>query len=320
MPSLLLILLLLVPFNAHADRSPQPVAPTPPVTASAKHNGGLDLIISPQFEPEMQQNLQRWANHLAASLRLVYGYWPRSQWRMSFTPISAAARDPIPHARVHRDDIDTIEFYVSPQASVRALSQSFTGYHEIGHLLIPYRGWGDLWFSEGIATYYQHLLMARSGQISEQQMWQNLLDGLIAAELDHTHEGHALSEISDAMPLAGGDARVYGSGARYFLEIDVRLRRQSNGRLTLDSALERLNRCCADQLLSVPQMVSELDTLNGVVLFRSLYHQYRQSSQLPPYRALFSSLGIAVHEGQVTLQDVGPGAALRRQITQIPHL
>jgi predicted metalloprotease with PDZ domain len=112
----------------------------------------------------------------------------------------------------------------------------------------------------------------------------------------------------------GGFMRVYWSGAWYFLVADVRLRQQSGGKLTLDQALEKLNHCCADAKLSVAEIVDKLDQLNSVLLFRPLYQQTRRSTEMPAFDSLFASLGIAVVDGDVVLQQHGPGAALRKQI------
>jgi predicted metalloprotease with PDZ domain len=183
-------------------------------------------------------------------------------------------------------------------------------------LLIPYRGWGDLWFSEGLATYYQNILQARTGMLSEREMWQNIYAGMVRGLEDTAQQRQPLKEISETLHSKGGFMRVYWSGARYFFELDVRLRRQSGGSLTLDKALERLNRCCSDDRLTVPQIVTKLDRLNEVILFRSLYQEARESLTLKPFDKLFASLGISIQAGRVTLQPAGPGAELRRQIAK----
>ena len=78
---------------------------------------------------------------------------------------------------MRRGEVDRVEFFVTAEASAERLRQAWTGYHELAHLLIPYRGWGDAWFSEGLASYYQNLMQARAGVLSENEMWQRLYDG-----------------------------------------------------------------------------------------------------------------------------------------------
>jgi M61 glycyl aminopeptidase len=276
----------------------------------------LTLEISPDFSARQRENVSQWIEFLSGALLQVYGQWPRQQWRISVSPASASNSDPIPWAQVHRGDIDTVEFFTAPQATTQQLKDNWTGYHELAHLLIPYRGWGDNWFSEGLASFYQNILQARSGILSEQQAWQNIYNGFLLGRADSGFDGQTLASVSNAMRDDGGFMRVYWSGAWYFLVADIRLRQQSGGKLTLDLALMNLNTCCADAQLSVPQMVSKLDELNSVLLFQPLYKQVNDSTRMPPFENIFASLGISLANGKVTLQQQGPGAALRQQILQ----
>lgn len=276
----------------------------------------LRLEISAEFSPRQRENLVTWINFIAGALLEVYGHWPRQQWQINVLPAAAAATDPIPWAQVHRGKVDRIEFFIAPHATLPALQQDWTGYHELAHLLIPYRGWGDTWFSEGLASYYQNVLQARAGVLSEQQAWQNLYDGFLRGAADTQFDGHPLFEVSDSMREEGGFMRVYWSGAWYFLASDVRLRQQSGGSANLDEALAKLNQCCADERMSVQDMVNKLDVLNEVLLFAPLYEQARATTAMPAFERIFASLGITVADGKVLLQQEGPGAQLRRQIVQ----
>jgi hypothetical protein len=274
----------------------------------------LEMHISNQFSETSRQQLVEWMTNLADSLRSVYGHWPRRQWQVIISPASYSGSDPIPWADVRRGPIDSVNFYVSPSANAEDLKGAWTGYHELAHLLIPYKGSGDAWFSEGLASYYQNILQARSGVIDEQTMWQKLYDGYRRGLADERFRDRPLQEVSSAMRREGGFMRVYWSGAWYFLAADVRLRQQSRGRLSLDGALQKLNGCCADDSLPVTDIVSRLDELNRVILFQGLYDEMVVSREIPPYEPLFSSLGISIAEGQVRLQQQGPGVAIRRGI------
>lgn len=280
-----------------------------------RDNRVLEITINDQFSESMRQTLVEWLDFIASSLHQIYGHWPRRHWQVSVAPASAGADDPIPWAQVHRGDPDRVEFFVASRTSVAELKQAWTGYHELAHLLIPYQGAGDAWFSEGLASYYQNILQVRSGVITEQQMWQKLYDGYQRGLADDAFDGLPLRKVSSQMRERGGFMRVYWSGAWYFLAADTRLRQQSGGQYTLDMALEKLNLCCSDQRLSVTDIVSQLDQLNRVILFQGLYEELAQSTNIPPYEPIYASLGITMDNGKVVLQDSGPGARLRQQIT-----
>ena len=274
----------------------------------------LELTISTQFEPAMQDNLQQWIAFIADTLLQVYGHWPRNKWQISVSPSSASGSDPIPWGQVHRDEMDRVEFFTASIATTEQLKQAWTGYHELAHLLIPYRGWGDVWFSEGLASYYQNILQARAGILTEQQMWQKLYEGYQRGLADNQFADRDLRSVSSRLREDGGFMRVYWSGAWYFLSADTRLRQQSRGKHTLDQALASLNDCCAEVSMSVPEMVGKLDQLNRVLLFRPLYEQVSASTRIPAFEPIFASLGISVTNGRVILQHEGPGAQLRREI------
>jgi hypothetical protein len=274
----------------------------------------LEILISTQFSPDMQDKLLVWIDYISDALRQVYGHWPAQHWQISVAPTAASASDPIPWALVHRGEVNRVEFFTSADASSEELQRAWTSYHELAHLLIPYRGWGDAWFSEGLASYYQNLLQARMGLISEREMWQKLYDGFQRGLAETRFDGESLRSVSDKLRENGGFMRVYWSGAVYFLAADARLRLQSGGALNLDKALEKLNDCCADQSLSVPQMVARLDQLNRVLLFGILYDEIATATTVPAFDTIFATLGIDVVDDQVQLQETGPGARLRREI------
>jgi predicted metalloprotease with PDZ domain len=136
------------------------------------------------------------------------------------------------------------------------------------------------------------------------------------ARAEKQFDGQSLREVAAGMRKKGGFMRVYWSGAWYFLALDIRLRQQSGGKNNLDMALRKLNECCADQHLSVRQMVSKLDELNGVLLFEQLYTKVEASTRMPDFDTLFASVGVTVDDGKVALQGEGPGARLRQQMAQ----
>ncbi|MEH6588269.1 MAG: hypothetical protein V7720_17075 [Halioglobus sp.] len=273
----------------------------------------LTVSISEQFPEQTRDQLNQWIKHLSHSLTLVYGHWPRDRWAIEIEPVSGSLDDPIPWAQVHREDIDRVAFYVVSNTTAQTLKREWTGYHELSHLLLPYRGWGDTWFSEGLATYYQNILQARAGVISETQMWQKLHDGFERGKADDRFHGQTLLQVNQKMRENGGYMRVYWSGAWYFLAADIRLRELSDGAQSLDNALEQLNRCCARGSLSVAAIIAQMDRGNDQDVFAQLYQQVHRSRQMPSFEPLFTHLGISVVNGVVELQQQGDAALRRRQ-------
>lgn len=265
-----------------------------------------------------REGVLNWLRFSTDALASVYGRWPRSEWRIEIAPISLYSDDSIPWAQVNRGDPDIVAFYIDAMASERELVENWTTYHELSHLLVPYRGWGDLWFSEGLASYYQNLLQARTGVIDERLMWQKLHDGFERG-LDNPRPDLNLAELSPDMRENRSFMRVYWSGAWYFLSADIALRKESGGDVTLDTALGMLNSCCRDRSMSAREIAKKLDLLTGSTLFTDLFARARASRALPPVAGLFSDLGISIQDGTVSLLPDHPGSAIRRDISVATH-
>ena len=307
---LALFLLALLPVLAHST------------TTQLRSEGQLlTLELSEQFAPAIQTELIDWLDHISTVLLQVYGRWPRDHWAIEVTPVEYPGSDPIPWAQVQRGEVNRVQFYTLPNTSARVLKQSWTSYHELSHLLIPYRGWGDMWFSEGLATYYQNVLQARSGVYEEPELWRQLYAGFMRGRAQTRFDGVDLQTLSPSMRNEGSYMRVYWSGVWYFLKADVSLRHRSGGERSLDTALEKLNRCCANQKMSVLQMVRKLDQLNELDFFYPLYLETIASTTVPSFEQLFSALGVSIDsKGEPTLVKSGAPAKLRLGISKMRAL
>ena len=87
---------------------------------------------------------------------------PREQLRVVIQRADDA-REPVPWAHVIRSHPQGVKFYVNPDFSLGRFMRDWTAAHELSHLYLPYPGQPDIWLSEGLATYYQNIIQARSG-------------------------------------------------------------------------------------------------------------------------------------------------------------
>ena len=271
----------------------------------------LEITLSGDFSETSRSGVRDWIESTAEALATVYGRWPRDYWRVHVRATNHRGRDPVPWAQVNRGDPDRVSFYIDGSASYDTLVGNWTAYHEFSHLLIPYRGWGDMWFSEGLASYYQNLLQARHGVFDEREMWQRLHDGFIRGRSNRRPD-LSLQELSERRYEVGGTMRMYWSGAWFFLAADAELRRRSNGSKSLDSALLQLNNCCREQSLSARQIAARLDQLSGESVFVPLFEQADASKALPDFESIYRQLGISLRAGKVSLDEDHENAALRR--------
>jgi hypothetical protein len=279
-------------------------------------HGGQTIVVNTHFpfSNRRDEAILTWIETVSSALASVYGRWPRDHLQVEVIPAGVRTDDPVPWAQVARGQPDTVSFYVDALASSDRLINNWTAYHEFSHLLIPFRGWGDMWFSEGLASYYQNLLQARQGIFSQQEMWRRLHAGFMRGRNDNKRPQLKLGELSEQMHESNSYMRVYWSGVWYFLAADVELRRRSKNEQSLDTVLDRLNHCCAEESLSAREIAQQLDRLSEQHLFQPLFDKVTASQAVPPFEPLFSQLGVEVANDRVLLLESADELAIRDAI------
>lgn len=269
--------------------------------------------------PERQQ-LYVWLQAVADALLTVYGEWPKDRFSISIRTASSR-HSPVPWGQVTRGNPDNVLLVVNPEADLREIMSDWTAFHELSHLLIPYRGHGDMWFSEGLATYYQSIIQARAGLLSEAGLWAKLAAGFDRGRNQNQWPQVDLAEISDHMRKYRNFMRVHWSGVHYWLTADIRLRQQSDNKTTLDGVLKQLKNCCQQRSMSAAAIAERLDLIAGVNIFKPLFIEYRASRAMPDHRPILTGLGVIAGqhvraEYDVALTAEAPDAEIRKSIYQ----
>ena len=184
--------------------------------------------------------------------------------------------------------------------------------HEFSHLLVPYISSRDRWLSEGLATYYQNVLRARRGILTEREAWQSMHEGFQRG-VKATHGG-SLAEATRSGWRS--TIRVYWSGAAMMLMADMQLRESSGGQQSLDTALKSLSWCCManGKTWRAHEILRKLDELTGSRIFSGLYNKYVHEESFPDLSDTWKHLGVNTHHGQVKLLDDAPMVNVRSDI------
>ena len=247
---------------------------------------------------------------------LAYGRFPNPETNVVIVPMSGRhGRDDsaVIFGHVIRDGTETIELFVDQAGPIGDYYESWIATHEFSHLMLPYVRSRHRWISEGFATYYQNVLMARANQYSEEIAWQKLWEGFERGRLSRPE----LSPNGAARAgIGGATMKIYWSGTAIALMADVELRQRSNGAESLDSVFEKLQECClpSDRSWSGTELFRKLDSLIDDPVFMPLYRQYASAPGFPDVESLLSRLGVDVRDGQVRLQSNAPLAAIRSSI------
>ena len=278
-------------------------------------NTELRLAVIGPFSEERLGLLADWMRDTAAAVASVYGRYPQPEPQILLVAVGAQ-REAVPWAHVVRGGGIAAEFFIDETRPAGELLSDWTATHELSHMLLPYVSSRDRWLSEGLASYYQNVLRARDGRLTEQEAWSRLHAGFRRGE----RAASGLS-LADA-PRSGwrSTMQVYWGGAAILLKADARLRTLDDGRQSLDSALSSLSDCClADgRAWRAEDLFRALDRSTGHSVFMDLYRKEVEEEEFPELQGTYAELGLDPSFGSLRLDDTAPAAEIRRQIMAAP--
>jgi hypothetical protein len=273
------------------------------------------LAITGSLAEAQKQKLSRWMQQAANSVSGAHGTFPQASPQILVIPIGERS-NPVPWAHVMRGGGVSAEFFVDETRPFKDLSEDWTACHELSHMLLPFVSRKDRWLSEGLASYYQYLLLARSGTLSEKDAWQGFYDGIKRGE-NGTPRGTSSNTLAEATLQGRGQTmRVYWSGAALMFLADTQLRAASNNEQSLDSALKSLQSCCLDgsKLWRADELFKRLDGLTGTRVFSTLYKEHVHSISFPDLSGTWEALGVRHRFNRVSFNDTAPQADIRKAI------
>lgn len=290
-----------------------------PLLAQAEIPGAtLRIEVRQPITDDKAAEIVEWLRSASSNVSLAYGRFPNPSPRIVVIPTgrgSWGGSSPVPFGRVTRDREEKIEFFVNPDRPIHEFYSDWTATHEFSHLMLPYVRSRHKWISEGFASYYQNVLMARAGRYTESEAWQKLYAGFERGRLSRP-------ELSPNEAAAAGvrkaRMKIYWSGAAIALLADIELRERSGGRESLDVALDRLQRCClpSRSSWSGPRLFRKLDSLLDEPVFMPLYGRYADTAGFPDMRPALQRLGVRIDSSDVSVTPHAELADLRMDITR----
>jgi predicted metalloprotease with PDZ domain len=239
----------------------------------------LRISFSEPVERERAQKLATWLQQVADGVGKVNGSlpWPEITVRLVDDYRSSAA---VAFGRVTRRNGMAIDLRVNLDRPIDEFYTDWKATHEFSHLLLPRIDWRQRWISEGFASYYQNVLMARAGHYTREQAIAKLTSGFERGRASRP-------ELSPNEAAREGIRRarykIYWSGAAVALLADTQLRQRSGGAQSLDTALDRFRNCCLDddREWTGETLFRKLDALVDEPVFMPLYRQYADTPGFP---------------------------------------
>lgn len=285
-----------VTYVAFTHNSPTSIAAPGSCIDLVTLDGSLDASLDAQT---------RWLRQATSASTRVTGRAPFDRITALVVPSLDVPGMPVLFGVAGRGMRPSVTLLVGGHASEAELVPDWTAVHELSHFLTAYLEGEDTWLSEGLATYYQEVLRAREGLVSETDAWAALESGFARGRAECT--SGTLREASSTMHTLHRYAHVYWAGAALVLLADVAYRRAGT---SLDEAVERAwahrtERATAEELLLW------LDgEPNGI--FASLARTALDAEGFPDLSAANDWLGVVEGENAViTLREDAPGAAVR---------
>jgi hypothetical protein len=239
-------------------------------------------FVEPLGQPRAEA-ITAWLEATAHSVANVYGRFPLDQISvevMAQRRSSQGDASPVPFGRVTRSGGETVELFIDPDRPMADFYADWTATHEFSHLLLPRISWKQRWISEGFASYYQNVLMARSGWYTTDTAIRKLTEGF-----DRGRRSRPELSPNEAAEEGIRRARykIYWSGAAIALLADVTLRERSGGEESLDVILGRFQRCClpSRRSWSGEELFDKFDSLASTPVFMPLYRHYANRPGFP---------------------------------------
>ncbi len=278
--------------------------------------GDADIRVAAVHSPGRRLDVEKTANWLQVALEdvaAVGGRFPNPNLQVIVHPVGDRGRSPVPFGYVIRDGGETVRFYVAENRSLDDFLADWTATHEFAHVLLPYVRSREKWVSEGFASYYQNVLLARRGAYTELEAWRRLHRSFRRA--DQVRNPPRLDRLNER---SFGEMRmlIYWSGAAFALMADARLRSIGDGNLSLDSVLGQLAACClpSERIWTAAELFETLDGFTPEPVFVPLYEEFMARRGMPDLEPLYADLGIETAGDWVRLTEEGRLRALRGAI------
>jgi hypothetical protein len=259
-----------------------PALPAPAETLISAPGATLTVRFAEGVDDATSRNLVDWLDHVADQVSMPYGRFPIPAALVVVVPTRGRPRgddSPVSFGRVTRRGGEKVELFVDVDRPIEEMYADWTATHEFSHLLLPQISWQQKWISEGFASYYQNVLMARAGRYSQDEAIRRLSEGFDRGR-------GSRPELSPNQAAEEGVRRarykIYWSGAAIALLADLRLRGRG-GAESLDSVLGRFQQCClpSKKYWSGVQFFQKLDSLIDEPVFMPLYEQHANTPGFP---------------------------------------
>jgi hypothetical protein len=259
-----------------------------------------------------RDHVVHWVETAAQAVSTYYGRFPVARARILIEPV--AGRRGVLHGttwgHVGRFPAFT-RIELGEQTQQQDLTDDWRLTHELVHIAFPSVPDEHLWLEEGIATYVEPVARVQIGTLTQAGVWGDMMRDMPKGEPEASSTG---------LDRSHSWGSTYWGGALFCLMADVRIREQTGNRRGLEDALRGIVAAggTIDQEWPLERALAAADTATGTTVMSDLYKEMGQARMQVDLDALWNKLGVGLRQGQVTLDEHAPQAAVREAIMAAP--
>ena len=268
----------------------------------------IQIDVAPGELDLSHDDIARWITRAAQAVTTYFGRFPVTADRIMVLPASAGSgiNGGTTWGNVGGSPAFT-RVRVGQDTTVEQLNDDWIMTHEMVHTALPSLPDQNHWFEEGTAVYIEPIARVQAGQLQADHVWLDMVRNMPQGQphdgdhgLDHTHSW----------------GRTYWGGAGFCLLADIELRKKTNGRQSLQTALRGViasggNISKEEDILPVLEVA---DRATGTQVLTTLYKSMGDKPVPIDFDGLWRQLGIAVVNDSVSFDPKAPLAGVRKAI------
>jgi hypothetical protein len=272
-----------------------------------KFQGGkIDLAIAPNNYTISDDQIIKWATKAGKSLETYYNGFPISRL-LVLVRVTGGRR--IGYGSALGNSGAAVSISVGANAREEDFQDDWVLTHELSHIAFPSVPRGKhAWLEEGMATYIEPISRMRTGELSPEKVWGDMVDQMPQGQPEYGDKG------LDYTPTWG---RTYWGGALFCLSADIEIRQKTKNRYGLEHAFRGIVAAggTMNNDWDVIRTLSEGDKAVGVSVLIPLYNKMKATPVKVDLDSLWKRLGVEQRGNKIFFNDNAPQAETRRAIT-----
>jgi hypothetical protein len=250
------------------------------------------------------QELSQWVTDSARAVNAFYGRSPAPHTLIAVVPVPE--RHSVVFGKLLPESAPGVALLVGAHADKAHLYRDWILVHELFHVGFPSFYRQGKWLDEGSATYFEPLIRARAGWLSEKQVWSDFMADM----------PKGLPAIGDGLAHIKDIRGIYWGGAIICLLADVEARARSHGKLGLEDGFRAVLAAGgnASEVWTLEQVTRVIDRALGQTTLAELEARHVAAATPVDLKALWKRLGLSRSADGVVFDDTAELASIRHAI------